>query len=204
MHEIYTIGHSTHSSERFAELLSAHSITAVCDVRSSPYSKFNPQFNRETIREELKNHGISYVFIGKELGPRSDDPACYANGKVQYSRLAKTDLFSQGLDRLKNGMKSYRIALMCSEKDPVTCHRMILICRSLRSHETEIRHILEDGTLENNSDSEKRLMQILKIPQAELFDSEEDLIQRAYDKQSEKIAHTLNPDKEISSPFEAS
>ncbi|MCP4349045.1 MAG: DUF488 domain-containing protein [Desulfobacterales bacterium] len=192
--EIYTIGHSTHPAEKFIELLSMHSITAIGDVRSSPYSKFNPQFNRETIQKELKHHGISYVFLGKELGPRSDDPACYHDGKVQYDKLAKTDLFLEGIERLKNGMKTFRIALMCSEKDPVTCHRMILICRSIRSEQTDIKHILEDGTLENNQDSEKRLMQILKIPQAELFDSEEDLIQRAYDKQSEKIAYVITHD----------
>ncbi|QTA93071.1 DUF488 domain-containing protein [Desulfonema magnum] len=191
MNKIYTIGHSTHASDAFVRLLSIHCITAVCDVRSSPYSKFNPQFNRETIRRELKRHGISYVFLGKELGPRSDDPACYENGKVQYSKLAETDIFSKGIDRLKNGMKSYHIALMCSEKDPITCHRMILICRHLRSHDIEIQHILEDGRLENNRDSEKRLMEMLKIPPADLFDSEEDLIQRAYDKQSERIAYII-------------
>ncbi len=194
MCEIYTIGHSTHSAEKFIELLSAHSITAIGDVRSSPYSKFNPQFNRETIQKELKNHGISYVFLGKELGPRSDDPACYQDGRVRYGKLAKTDLFLEGIERIKNGIKSFRIALMCSEKDPVTCHRMILICRNLRSEQTEIKHILEDGTLENNRDSEKRLMQILKIPQAELFDSEEELIQRAYNKQGEKIAYVITHD----------
>jgi uncharacterized protein (DUF488 family) len=188
---LYTIGHSTHSSEAFIELLSAHSVTAVCDVRSSPYSKFNPQFNRETLQKELKLHGIAYVFLGKELGPRSDDLSCYTEGKVQYSKLAETDLFHQGLERLKNGMKSYRIALMCSEKDPITCHRTILICRHLRLQEIEIQHILEDGTLENNRDSEKRLLELLKIPPTDLFDSEEDIIQRAYDKQSQRIAHTL-------------
>jgi len=189
MYQLYTIGHSTHSTEEFVKLLSIHSITAVCDVRSSPYSKYNPQFNRETIQKELKLYGISYVFLGKELGPRSDDPACYEDGKIQYNRLAKTGLFRQGIDRIRKGMKSYRIALMCSEKDPMTCHRSILICRHLRSDKIEIKHILEDGTAENNRDSETRLMRMLNVPQRELFDSEEDLIQRAYDKQSEKIAY---------------
>ncbi len=189
MYQLYTIGHSTHSTEEFVKLLSIHSITAVCDVRSSPYSKYNPQFNRETIQKELKLYGILYVFLGKELGPRSDDSACYEDGKIQYNRLAKTGLFRQGIDRIRKGMKSYRIALMCSEKDPMTCHRSILICRHLRSDKIEIKHILEDGTAENNRDSETRLMRMLNVPQRELFDSEEDLIQRAYDKQSEKIAY---------------
>src|SRR3989304_3669807 len=82
--ELYTIGHSTHSIEEFVKLLTMHSITAVCDVRSTPYSQFTPQFNRELLQKELKIHNISYVFLGEELGARSDNPSCYVNGKVQY------------------------------------------------------------------------------------------------------------------------
>lgn len=188
MDELYTIGHSNHQKEKFIELLSTHSITAVCDVRSQPYSKFNPQFNRELIRETLKGHGIAYIFLGKELGPRSDDPACFVDGKVGYRKLAETMAFCQGLNRLRDGMKSYRIALMCAEKDPIACHRTILVCRHLRSDEIKIRHILEDGSLEDNSDSERRLMQITKIPETDFFDSPEDLIGRAYDIQGERIS----------------
>jgi len=189
MYKLYTIGHSTHSGEEFVGLLSMHSVSAVCDVRSSPYSKFNPQFNKEIIRDELKRHCIAYVFLGKELGPRSDDSGCYDEGRIRYDRLAATELFQQGLERLRKGMVNYRVALMCAEKDPLTCHRTILICRNLRSEDIEISHILEDGKLENNQDTEKRLMDMLKIPRAELFDSEEDLVQRAYDRQSQKIAY---------------
>lgn len=196
MNELYTVGHSTHSSEKFIELLEAHSITAVCDVRSSPYSKHNPQFNRETVRGELKKHGIAYVYLGKELGPRSGDPTCYENGRVSYEKLAETELFRQGLDRLRAGMKSYRIAMMCAEKDPVTCHRTILICRNLGKDDVDIRHILEDGSLEKNRDAEKRLMRMLKIPETSLFDSPEDLVQRAYGRQGEKIAYKAKPDEE--------
>lgn len=189
MYELYTIGHSTHSIERFMELLSLHSITAICDVRSHPYSKFNPQFNRETIQKELKQYGISYVFLGKELGPRSDDPTCYENGKIQYDCLAKTDLFQQGLKRLKKGMESYRLSLMCAEKDPIACHRTILVCRHLCEKEIRIRHILDDGTVEESSDSIRRLMQMLRIQDTDLFRSAEEIIQSAYDIQSKKIAY---------------
>jgi uncharacterized protein (DUF488 family) len=189
MGELYTIGHSTHSTERFIELLSIHSITAICDVRSNPYSKFNPQFNRETVQKELKQKGIAYVFLGKELGPRSDDPTCYVNGKVQYDRLAKTELFQQGLKRLKKGMESYRIAMMCAEKDPIGCHRTILVCRNLCENEIRIRHILEDGSIEENDDSVRRLMQTLKIQDTDLFRSREEIIQSAYDMQGKKMAY---------------
>ena len=196
MHELYTIGHSTHPFEKFLELLSMHSITAVCDVRSQPYSKFNPQFNHKTIKKELEKHGITYVFLGKELGPRSDDPTCYVDGKVQYDCLAKTDLFHQGIQRLRKGMESYRIALMCAEKDPVTCHRTILVCRHLRKNGIRIRHILEDGSIEENDDSIKRLMRILKIQETNLFKNTEEIIQSAYDIQGKKIAHTEDLENE--------
>ncbi|MBW1699595.1 MAG: DUF488 domain-containing protein [Deltaproteobacteria bacterium] len=190
MYELYTIGHSNHTIERFFELLSIHSITAICDVRSSPYSKFNPQFNRETLRAELKRKSITYVFLGKELGPRSDDPACYVNGKVRYSALAKTDLFQQGLQRLRKGMKFYRIALMCAEKDPILCHRTILVCRQLRDSGVNIRHILDDGSIEEHPDSVRRLLRTLKLQDTNLFKSPDEIIEEAYDIQGEKIAYT--------------
>lgn len=194
--ELFTIGHSTHSLERFLELLAVYGITAVADVRSSPYSRYNPQFNRETLQKELKRKGLQYVFLGRELGPRSDDPACYIEGKVQYNLLAGTDLFRKGLERLKKGMESFRIALMCAEKDPVTCHRAILICRHLRGNGLKISHILEDGSLEDNEDSIKRLMKLLKIQDTHLFKAREEIIQDAYDMQSERIAYGPEQDRE--------
>ncbi len=195
MNELYTIGHSTHTTEEFIELLKRHGVTAVCDVRSSPYSRYNPQFNRETLRDELKKQEIAYVFLGKELGPRSDDPSCYKNGKVLYDLIAVTERFQKGLNRVREGAKSYRVTLLCSEKDPITCHRMNLVCRHLRD-DFEIRHILEDGHVEKNKDVEKRLMRLMKVT-PELFDSgPDDAVLRAYAKQSAKIAYTpkANPD----------
>jgi len=129
MSELLTIGHSVHAVERFVDLLKMHGVTALCDVRSSPYSRFTPQFNRETLKEEMARQRIAYIDLGAELGPRSADPTCYENGKIQYKRLATKEIFQQGLDRLRKGMATYRIALMCAEKDPLTCHRTILICR---------------------------------------------------------------------------
>lgn len=187
--QLYTIGHSNHDIQRFIELLKAHAITAVADVRSSPYSKFNIQYNREVVQKMLKENGIAYVFLGAELGPRSEDPACYVDGTVQYRRLAATEAFKRGIERLHTGMKTHRIALMCAEKDPITCHRMILVCRALRSEPIEIGHILEDARIESLGESELRLLRELKMPQLRLFEKPEDLIQRAYDTQSERIAY---------------
>lgn len=191
MKELFTIGHSVHTMERFMAMLKEHNIDTLCDVRSSPYSRFTPQFNRESLKEDLAKHRILYLYLGAELGPRSSDPDCYENGKVQYKRLVEKEIFQQGLDRLRKGINTYRIALMCAEKDPLTCHRMILICRNLRGEDILIRHILEDGSLEDNRDTEQRLMKLLKIDPADLFSSEEEQIQRAYDLQAEKVAYTL-------------
>jgi uncharacterized protein (DUF488 family) len=88
--EVLTIGHSTHPIETFLGLLHQHGVTAVADVRSAPYSRFNPQFNKDALEHDLKEHGIRYVFLGRELGARSDDPSCYDKGRVQYGRLART------------------------------------------------------------------------------------------------------------------
>src|SRR4051794_8116259 len=98
-----TIGHSTHSAARFVELLRQHHVTAVADVRSSPYSRHVPQFNRETLRSMLRENEIHYVFLGKELGARSTDPSCYVDGRVQYGRLATTSEFMEGIARILAG-----------------------------------------------------------------------------------------------------
>jgi uncharacterized protein (DUF488 family) len=195
MNDLYTIGHSTHPVDRFISLLKMHRINALCDVRSNPYSRYNPQFNRENLQPELKRQGIAYVFLGKELGPRSDDPGCYEDGKVCYDRLAQTNRFQEGLKRVRQGMASYRVALMCSEKDPATCHRTILVCRHLREGGMRIRHILEDGSIEENDALIKRLMELLKLPERDLFTRPEEMVERAYDIQGDRIAYVQENNK---------
>lgn len=187
--EVFTIGHSTHSIEKFIALLSMHGIEAVADVRSSPFSKFNPQFNRENLQISLKASGIRYVFLGKELGARSEDPTCYVADKVQYDRLAKNPLFQSGLDRVIEGANSYRIALMCAEKDPLDCHRTILVARELLKRGMTITHILEDGSLENHTESQTRLVASLGMSLDDMFISRDEIIEQAYRKQASIIAY---------------
>ncbi len=182
MNTLYTVGHSNHSLAKFLDLLKQHNINAVCDVRSCPYSKYNPQFNQPQLREELKKISIAYVFLGKELGGRASDLNCYHQGKVQYDLVAKTPLFNDGMQRLKTGIKSYCIALMCAEKDPLDCHRLLLICRHLLVDGLTIQHIDADGNLESQTEVEQRLLTKLKLENLEL----------AYDKQSQKTAYVNN------------
>lgn len=188
---VFTIGHSTHPLERFVSLLQQQGITALSDVRSTPYSRVNPQFNREDLKESLRACSIAYVFLGKELGARSEDPACYDHGKVQYDRLAHTDLFRRGLERVQEGMKRFRIALMCAEKEPLECHRTILVARHLVALELEVQHIHADGRIESHAEALSRLARILNLRENEhdLFRSREDLLAEAYRLQEKRIAY---------------
>ena len=191
---LYTIGHSTHSLERFVALLRQHGITALCDVRSMPYSRMNPQFNRENLRRSLQENEIAYVFLGKELGGRSEDPSCYVRGKVQYDCLARSTLFQKGLDRVRSGMRDFRLALMCAEKDPLECHRTILVARHLDALQIAIEHIMEDGSIESHGKALSRLVRQLHLPEHDLFRSREDVIEEAYRMQGERIAYKEGED----------
>lgn len=134
-------------------------------MRSVPYSRRHPQFNRDILNEKLKVHDIAYIFLGKELGGRSDDPGCYDNGQLKYRLLAKTPLFRSGIKRLLDGSTRNKIALMCAEKDPLNCHRAILVARELAEIGVDIRHILDNGQLETHDMTMKHLSK-----QPDMFD----------------------------------
>ena len=187
--KIFTIGHSNHPIEPFVALLRQHGVTALADVRSAPYSRFNPQFNRENLERSLKQSGIAYVFLGKELGARSDDPACYENGRVQYGRVADSPLFKAGLQRVIEGAGAYRLALLCAEKEPLVCHRTLLVSRALDAAGVAVAHIHADGRLESHPDAMTRLLRLLAMPEVDLFRSKEQLIAQAYAAQEQRVAY---------------
>lgn len=120
---LLTTGHSNVGIDQFISLLQRHDVTAVADVRSRPASHYLPHFNKEPLRQSLAAAGIAYRFLGAALGARPDDPACYDQGTALYARIARTGAFQQGLARLRQGMVTQRIALLCAEKDPrpATC-----------------------------------------------------------------------------------
>jgi uncharacterized protein (DUF488 family) len=186
---VFTIGHSTHSLEAFVALLKQHGVSALADVRSAPFSRFNPQFNKDSLAQDLKPHGIKYVFLGRELGARSEDRSCYENGRVQYGRLARTELFKRGLERVISGSEEHRIALMCAEKEPLECHRTLLVARTLDEQGVDVLHILGDGRLESHRDAMTRLLAVTGLPLEDLFRTREDLIAQALARQEEKVAY---------------
>src|ERR1700753_3182226 len=166
---IHTFAHLNHATERFLGLLQPHGITALADVRSTPYSRFNPQFRREKLQAALAAAGIQYVFLGEELGARSNNPAVYdADGRVSYTLLAKTDLFRRGITRLKTGMADHRIAIMCAEREPLDCPRTTLVSRELVREGIPVTHILADASLEPHEHAMQRLVASLKLPESDL------------------------------------
>ncbi len=197
MKELFTIGHSNHSLDHFLELLLAYQVSAIVDVRSSPYGKYTPHFNKDLLESALRDADIDYVFLGRELGAHRSEDGCYIDGQAKYDRIAQLPTFRRGLERVLQGVENYRVALMCSESDPISCHRTILVCRELKRicPDLKITHILGDGTGERQEMSEKRLMNLHKL-QPELFGdltSMSGLIEKAYDLQAEKIAYKKVP-----------
>jgi uncharacterized protein (DUF488 family) len=186
---VLTIGHSTHALDSFVTLLRRHEVTAVADVRSAPYSRFNPQFNREALDQTLRACGMKYVFLGRELGARSDDPSCYENGRVQYARLARSELFRAGIERVMHGADDHRIALMCAEREPLECHRTLLVARTLDALDVPVMHILSDGRAESHNAAMGRLLNLLGLPQQELYRSRRDLIAEALVRQEQRVAY---------------
>ena len=163
-----------------------------------PYSSRNPQFNREPLQKVLKSHNIEFVFLGDELGARSKDLSCYVDGKAIFQKIAATTLFKNGLERIRLGMqKNFVLALMCAEKDPMTCHRAILICRHLRGPGIDIRHIIDHETTETQTDLEKRLIAQLTLHPDMFKDTDPSaLIERAYDMQGDRIAYVDKGERE--------
>ena len=187
---VLTIGHSNHSLEVFIGLLRRHGATAVADVRSAPYSRFSPQFNRKALERSLAACDIDYVFLGRELGARPRDPSCYEEGRVQYARLAGTEPFREGIERVIRGLSDHRVALMCAEKEPLDCHRTVLVARALIDRGVAVAHVLADGDLESHEHAMERLLDAAKLPREDLLQSREELIEFALAWQEKRIAYS--------------
>ena len=181
---IHTIGHSNHALEDFLRLLKGANV--VCDVRSHPVSRRFPRFSRDALSASLKQAGLDYVWLGRELGGRVEE--CRApDGRTDYRAAAQRPVFRRGIERVAQ-MAEDGLApvLMCSERDPLTCHRALLVCRALRDEGMDIRHILADGRVETGAEMEERLMEMHGRPALPLATDD---LERAYDWLAKKIAH---------------
>jgi len=198
---IHTIGYAAHTIESFIATLENFNITAIADVRSQPYSKFKPEFNRENLKIALINNRIEYVFLGANIGARIKAPECYKNGQVDYELISKHPLFQEGIDRLLKGMEKFSVALMCAEKDPINCHRTILICKHIKKYQIKINHIIDADTSENHAETEFRLMKLFHLEQPNLFMKDSDRLEEAYSRQEEKIAYIAESDTEYKANY---
>jgi uncharacterized protein (DUF488 family) len=191
--EVLTIGHSTLPYERFLDLLRQAAVTAVADVRSSPYSRQFPQYNKENISAELRADRISYVFLGRELGGRPTERQFYCDGVADYELMSKNPEFKVGLDRVVEGAKKYRIALMCSERDPLECHRCLLVGRALAERGVQVKHILGDGSIITHSAIEESLLERFRQSAEDLFAPRTERLAMAYRQQGRNVAYAEPP-----------
>ncbi|HEU0027599.1 MAG TPA: DUF488 domain-containing protein [Ktedonobacterales bacterium] len=150
---IYSVGHSNQSQAQFIALLQRHHIQSLVDVRSAPYSRYVPHFNRPELEEAVERQGIRYLYLGEELGGRPPTDDFYdAEDHVLYSRVAVAPFFRGGLERLKDEAAEYRAAIMCSEEDPTNCHRHLLIARVLDQQGVRVLHIRGDDREQTEDD----------------------------------------------------
>jgi uncharacterized protein (DUF488 family) len=190
---VFTIGHSAHSYEHFLSLLRAAEITAVADVRTTPFSRHFPHFNEATLRSNLKLDGISYVFLGRELGGRPSGQDFYCNGVADYEKMANTETFASGIKRVIEGAKKFRVALMCSEHDPLDCHRCLLVGRALFGQGVELVHILGDGSSVSHKAVEDKLLKLAGRSSDDLLMTASERLSAAYRDRSLKVAYAELP-----------
>lgn len=158
--EIYTIGHSNYTMERLIDMLEYYNINCVVDIRGTPYSKYNIQFDKEAIRYTLTNAGFVYIYMGKELASKRIRKNSYNNeGYSNFEEVIKEEEFKRGVERLKNGCeKGYKIILLGAMQDPIRCHRSILVGRELVKNDFDVKHILDDYSIVTQDDIEEMLL----------------------------------------------
>jgi uncharacterized protein (DUF488 family) len=148
--DLYSIGHGARKIEDLLFLLKKYKIKYLADVRSVPFSRFHPQFNKVSLDKCLGENGIRYVFMGDTLGGRPDDQDCYKDGKINYEIVKTKDFFLEGIERLKTAyIKGIPMAIMCSERDPAQCHRYRLIGDTLADEGIILKHINEKGNIKD-------------------------------------------------------
>ena len=188
---VFTVGHSNHPPEMFINLLVLHGVDEIIDVRSAPYSRYTPHFNHEPLQTVLDDIGIAYAYLGGELGGRPADRSCYdPDGRVRYNRVADTEQFDDGIRSVIHAADERHVALLCTEKEPLECHRTLLVARALAERGVDVQHILADGALESHGDAMTRLVEAHKLPpEGDMFRTREDVIVEALERQARKFAY---------------
>lgn len=189
---LLTIGHSNLPADQFLAMLKAHAVTAIVDVRSVPFSRRFPWFSSRTLSERLQTKGIAYIMMGDTLGGRPANPAFYCDDVADYEAMATAADFRTSLDRVMAEATRHRLCLMCSEREPLDCHRCLLVGRALAERGCSMAHILGNGSIEPHSVTEERLLAWLR-PDDDLFGGTADSrLAEAYRKRARRIAARLS------------
>ena len=191
--DIFSIGHSTHSRERFSALLQQAGVNAVADVRSSPFSRHFPHFSQSELKQWLRQDSVFYVFLGKELGGRPSSPSLFCNGVADYVAMATTSTFEEGLERLIKGAESHRVAMMCSEHDPLDCHRCLLVARQLVERGLTVGHIMPRGEISSHEQMEERMLKLEGLSADDFFVQRPERLANAYRQRNMKVAYSEHP-----------
>jgi uncharacterized protein (DUF488 family) len=158
--DLFSIGHSNIPAERFLAMLQEAGVTALADVRSVPFSRWSPWFSQKPLAERLEQVGIAYTMLGDMFGGRPLRESLYCNGVADYEAMAAQPEFRSALDRLCEQTVRSRICLMCAEREPLDCHRCLLVARHLAARGLAVGHILYDGTIEPHAATEQRLLDL--------------------------------------------
>jgi uncharacterized protein (DUF488 family) len=192
VYDLFTIGHSTQPIERFVALLHAAGANSIVDVRSVPFSRRSPWFSRARLEEQLRRDRISYLALGHALGGRPRDPSLYRDGIADYQAMAATPHFQEALDTVLAQSRTLRPCLMCAEREPLDCHRCLLVGRALAARGVAIGHILADGSIEPHAQTEERLI-VLAGKKADLFADPAARLDEAYRRRNRAVAARLKP-----------
>ncbi len=185
--DLLTIGHSNLPADHFLALLQNAGVNAVVDVRSVPFSRRFPWFSGNALAERLRTSAIAYTALGDALGGRPRDPTLYCDGIADYEAMAATDAFRAGLERVVDESRRQRLCLMCAEREPLDCHRCLLLARALAKRGVAAGHILVDGTIEPHAATEERLL-AMTGEHADLFGDRASRLDAAYRRRARKIA----------------
>lgn len=191
--DIFSLGHSTLPLEHFVELLTNVGVTAVADVRSVPFSSRAPWFRQREFKAGLRRAGIAYAFLGDELGGRPKTPDLFRAGIADYIAMAETAALKSGLERLQKGSEKHRIAMVCAERDPLHCHRCLLIGRQLALRNVEVRHLHPNGPEETQRQAEERLLREENLAVDDLLWPWAERLREAYGRRNRQVAYSVSP-----------
>jgi uncharacterized protein (DUF488 family) len=189
-YDLLTIGHSNLPAERFMALLTSAGVTAIADVRSVPFSRWCPWFSGKALAERLAGEQIAYVALGDALGGRPSDPKLYRDGIADYEAMAARPEFAAGLARVMDASARQRVCLLCAEREPLDCHRCLLVGRALCERGLTLGHIRPDGSIEPHTATEERLLAVAG-GEADLFRGSADRLAHAYRRRAQAVAARL-------------